>query len=649
MDRDPFDLVGDVLEGQFRVLEFAGEGDLSVVYKGHHLGVDAAVAIKCLNLPATLDLALVEPLIESFREASRLHYLLAQGNLNIAQSLASGTTLAPRTGAHLPYLVREWFEGESLGSDLKRRAEQGSKGRSIGGAIKLLEPAVEGVAYAHTQGVVHLSLHPSNLFLSKRGDQSTLKVLDFGVARTMNELAAGLPPVSPASKGLRVLFPAYAAPEQLDTSVGLVGPATDVYALALVIMEVLSDRPVMAGLETGALVERALDKATRPTPRAHGLLLPKGIDAALVRAVSRDPEKRQKNVATFWNEVRAALKASSRAGGGTSSVPPPSDDAVEVALSVLTEHRPRAATLMGIAPAGIPIEGVKGTAVALSPPSAPPRSPSRWPSTAESGLGPAPASVGEVESEAARARYAPAIAPPPLPPKPVPSRSLPPRPTATVATAPSPAPAAAPLLAPAPPAPAFPPVYAFGPPPAPLPAPRRRLSLPFIVQVHRIPPAILVALVIVVPCAISVVYAVVLVNLHGRPKPAPSALTAPPPIPSALPSAPAPSAPPPVDVSPVPSAPEPAPRFNPSVARHALDAVSRDVLHCRKGKAWGTAPSTVTFANDGSVSRVVVGSPFRGTTTGQCVSELLSSVTVPPFTGKGVLDYRFFVKEPPDP
>src|SRR5262249_44744650 len=154
------------LEGQFRVLEVAGEGDLSVVYKGHHLGVDASVAIKCLNLPATLDSALVAPLVETFREASRLHYRLAQGNLNIAQSLAAGTTLAPRTGVLVPYLVREWFEGESLKSDLAKRREGAKKGRSIDDTIKLLEPAVEGVAYAHTQGVVHLSLHPSNLFIA---------------------------------------------------------------------------------------------------------------------------------------------------------------------------------------------------------------------------------------------------------------------------------------------------------------------------------------------------------------------------------------------------------------------------------------------------------------------------------------------------
>ena len=141
MDRDPFDLVGDVLDGQFRVDAFAGEGDLSVVYKGHHLGVDAPVAIKCLNLPDTLDRALARPLVDGFKEASRVHYRLARGNLHIAQTIASGSTLVPRSGVVVPYLVREWFEGESLGSNLAWRRSRSSRSSARGGS----RPSRDGV------------------------------------------------------------------------------------------------------------------------------------------------------------------------------------------------------------------------------------------------------------------------------------------------------------------------------------------------------------------------------------------------------------------------------------------------------------------------------------------------------------------------
>ncbi|HEY6462368.1 MAG TPA: hypothetical protein VIY73_19505, partial [Polyangiaceae bacterium] len=321
MDRDPFDLVGDVLDGQFRVEAVAGEGDLSVVYRGHHIGVDATVAIKCLDLPTTLDGALVRPLVESFREASRLHYRLARGNLNIAQSIASGSTLAPATGMIVPYLVREWFDGESLGSELTRRRDEGKKGRGIDEVVALLDPAIDAVAYAHRQGALHLSLNPSNLFLADRDAKRSLKVLDFGVSRAMNDIAQELPPDSRPPAGLRVLFPAYAAPEQLDATVGKTGAWTDVYALALLFMELLSDRVVMSGHETGVLVERALDEHRRPTPRAHELELPRNLDLVLTRAVARAPERRQKTANDFWNDVKTSLRGGTSRGFSPSKFP----------------------------------------------------------------------------------------------------------------------------------------------------------------------------------------------------------------------------------------------------------------------------------------------------------------------------------------
>ncbi|HEX4516889.1 MAG TPA: protein kinase, partial [Polyangiaceae bacterium] len=106
---DPFDLVGDVLDGQFKVEEFVGEGALSVVYRATNEGVAAPVAVKCLNLPQTLDVSFQQSIIDSFVEGCKLHFKLARGHLAIAQTFASGTTVAPRTGAQITYVVREWF------------------------------------------------------------------------------------------------------------------------------------------------------------------------------------------------------------------------------------------------------------------------------------------------------------------------------------------------------------------------------------------------------------------------------------------------------------------------------------------------------------------------------------------------------------
>ena len=107
---DPFGLIGQVLDGQFRVDKFVGEGGFSIVYRGHHAGLNEPIAIKCLKLPPTLGSALVESFIRRFRDESRIHYRLSQGNLAIARSIASGSGFASnKCGSRLPAVPPEGF------------------------------------------------------------------------------------------------------------------------------------------------------------------------------------------------------------------------------------------------------------------------------------------------------------------------------------------------------------------------------------------------------------------------------------------------------------------------------------------------------------------------------------------------------------
>jgi serine/threonine protein kinase len=619
MDRDPFDLAGDVLDGQFRVDEFAGEGDLSVVYKGHHLGVDAPVAIKCLNLPSTLDPALAQPLIESFREASRVHYRLARGNLNIAQSIASGTTIAPRTGATVPYLVREWYEGESLAVDLARRRADGLRGRAVQATLTLLEPAVDGVAYAHAQGVVHLSVSPSNLFLARVGDERALKVLDFGVARTMNELSDAVPPESRRGTGLRVLFPAYAAPEQLDTNVGPTGPWTDVYAIALLMMEVLSDRIVMESKETGALVERALDEKRRPTPRTHGLMLPRNLDIVLTRAVSLATDKRHKNAGELWKDVKAAVRETgSRSMGAARPGATPAEAQPDNPAGSLPAARLKTSTLMGI---GVSTR-VAG-AVKPNPPAA--AHAETKPMSFEPARLPPPKPEATEPPEPQRPQEPPEPQKPPQPPEPRES------PDASVIVAGEAKPQTITERLPPPPPKPF--TLRFpGAPLLPILLLQGRLRPPRLVLFAVGGGVLLVLLVMVIVVAASS-------GGHAKEPVIPSASVAAPTSvgpPSSAAAAPAKSA--------VPSSATG--RFTAWTARRALDGTASDVMRCRRGDRWGVASATVTFAPDGSVRHVSVGVPFYGTPTGQCVADALSTAHVPPFGGQpAVLIYRFFVAQ----
>jgi hypothetical protein len=110
----------------------------------------------------------------------------------------------------------------------------------------------------------------------------------------------------------------------------------------------------------------------------------------------------------------------------------------------------------------------------------------------------------------------------------------------------------------------------------------------------------------------------------------------------------------PVPAPPPTSIPEPAAQvaapalsgapFRNAAAVRALDGKWREVAKCRRGKVWGKALTTITFAGDGSITHVEVGIPFAGTPTGDCIAGTLATTRVDPFgDGAAVVVYRVYV------
>jgi serine/threonine-protein kinase len=311
---DPFGIVGQVLDGQFRVDSYVGEGGFSVVYRGTSVGLSEPIAVKCLKLPPALGSALVESFVHRFRDESRLHYKLSQGNLHVVRSIASGTIIAPATSALVPYTVLEWLEGRSLADELADRRQRGLHGRPVPEVIRLLDTAVDALAYAHSQGVVHRDLNPGNLFLAKTATGTKLKVLDFGVAKVLSDSAIAMGTVARTVGNVRMFAPAYGAPEQFDESVGPIGPWTDVYAIALVFMEAARDRTVMEGEHIGEFAMKALDPRVRPTPRWLGIPVGDLVHEVLSMAVTIDPKERPRDAGHLWGMLKHALTGDEKTG-----------------------------------------------------------------------------------------------------------------------------------------------------------------------------------------------------------------------------------------------------------------------------------------------------------------------------------------------
>ncbi len=352
---DPLGLSGKVLHEQFHVDELADESPRAFLYKGKSLARNTPVAIKFVKVPNG-----VEPdvFVKRFRHESRLHYALAKLSPNVVEIHASGSTIPPATGELTPFSVLEWLHGRTLAADFAERRAHWGKGRTIQEAIALLDPAVEALAIAHFHNVVHREVTPTNLFLVDAGDDKTsLKVLEFGLAKVLGETALDVERAKTIDRG-PLASPIYAAPEQFSRDAGAVGPAADLYSLVMIFLEALRDQPVMD--DAGApLAVRVLDPKKRPTPRALGITVGDNLELVVAEAVAVHANERPKEIGEFWANLKRAALKDARAVSISS---PPNmreradsndDDETEVAINMSfarpsamdTVSRPEPATL----------------------------------------------------------------------------------------------------------------------------------------------------------------------------------------------------------------------------------------------------------------------------------------------------------------
>jgi serine/threonine protein kinase len=320
--QDPFALVGQVLEGQYRVDTVVGEGGCGVVYKGWHVAFEQPIAVKALKMPDVTDAQTRILVLTKFREEAKLCYVLSQASLSIVRCIGYGAIVTP-TQAWAPYLVLEWLEGRPLSDELEDRRRRGAPGRSLQETLGLLAPVAAGLAYAHSQRVAHRDVKPGNLFVvADAGPAPAIKILDFGIAKVMEEDATAAS--APFTKGgLASFTPYYAAPEQLDPRFGPTGPWTDVYGFALVMTEVLAGQRPIRGPDVVSVIAQATHPTKRPTPRTLGVILPDSVEAVFARALALDPKARFPEVGAFWDALsRAARLGTSGRHSDGPSVPP---------------------------------------------------------------------------------------------------------------------------------------------------------------------------------------------------------------------------------------------------------------------------------------------------------------------------------------
>ena len=270
---------GTILVEKYRIERVLARGGMGVVARAHHLILDVPVAIKFL-LPEALE---QEETVQRFlREAQAAARLKGE---HVSRIIDVGLL---ETGA--PYLVMEYLEGIDLKDLLRQRGRL-----DPGFAVDLTLQACEALAEAHSLGIVHRDVKPSNFFLTQGADGAPLlKLLDFGVSKAPHTMVKGI-----TKSQVIVGTPAYMSPEQMESSKD-VDARTDIWSLGVLLYELVSGRRPFPGENFGRLVVRVTMEPMRPL---DDIELPDGLEDLIARCLEKDAVHRFQTTA----ELAAAL------------------------------------------------------------------------------------------------------------------------------------------------------------------------------------------------------------------------------------------------------------------------------------------------------------------------------------------------------
>jgi serine/threonine-protein kinase len=217
-------LVGHTLADRYRLTRKIGEGGMGAVYEAQHVQLSKPVAVKVLRDKYLDRPEVAKRLVQEARLASSIRHE------NIIDITDSGSTEDGRT-----FVVMEHLVGQSL-AELLRREGALPEGR----VLEIARQAASALGAAHARGIVHRDVKPENLFLLDRGGRDFVKVLDFGISKSMKP---GAPPTEESLRlthtGMVLGTPLYMSPEQARGDDDL-DERIDVYALGVILYECLT-------------------------------------------------------------------------------------------------------------------------------------------------------------------------------------------------------------------------------------------------------------------------------------------------------------------------------------------------------------------------------------------------------------------------
>jgi serine/threonine protein kinase len=269
--------------GKYRVLESLGRGGMARVYRAYHPQLDRYVAIKVLRS----DLVEDKEFLARFRREAQA--VAALRHANIVQVFDF------EVQDDVSYMVMELLEGDTLKArlnDYRTRGEQ----MPLGDTVRISLDVLDGLAYAHSEGMIHRDVKSTNILLTRRGQAV---ITDFGIAQIVGGTHY-------TAIGALMGTLSYMAPEQ-----GLEGHSdarSDIYSLGIVLYEMLTQRtPFDADTPLAVLMKHLNDPL--PLPRQINPAIPEPFERIVLKALAKRPEDRYRSAEEMAQALREAAEA----------------------------------------------------------------------------------------------------------------------------------------------------------------------------------------------------------------------------------------------------------------------------------------------------------------------------------------------------
>jgi WD40 repeat protein/tRNA A-37 threonylcarbamoyl transferase component Bud32/Tfp pilus assembly protein PilF len=277
---------GDAPEGRpcvpgYEVLGELGRGGMGVVYKARQVSLNRVVALKMILAGPHADAEARRRFKAEAEAVARLQHP------NIIQVYEHGYS------AGHAYLALEYVEGGTL------TRQTAGVHQPPEYAAQVVETLATAVHYAHCRGFVHRDLKPANVLVTADG---ALKITDFGLAKWLHDAPGGDAAGAPTRTGVLVGTPAYMAPEQAAGSRDI-GPAADVYALGVILYQLLTGRVPFQG-DSALEVLRQVKEEEPPAPRRLRPGILRDVETVCLKCLRKEPGQRYASAAELAEDLR---------------------------------------------------------------------------------------------------------------------------------------------------------------------------------------------------------------------------------------------------------------------------------------------------------------------------------------------------------